>query len=203
MYTTDEELVKVYLDGDKENFDEIVNRYLKMIYNFIYRFVGNEKLAEDITQETFIKVWKNLKKFDTTKSFKTWVYSIAKNTAIDYLRKRKDIPISMFDNESGKNIIEDTLTDEELKADEIYIMAENKKQVESVLTKLSAIQKEVVILKYVNELSLSEVSEALNIPRETIKSHHRRALIKMKKLLEEKHAPKNWFGNRSRRKIES
>jgi len=190
MYTTDEELVKVYLDGDKENFDEIVNRYLKMIYNFIYRFVGNEKLAEDITQETFIKVWKNLKKFDTTKSFKTWVYSIAKNTAIDYLRKRKDIPISMFDNESGKNIIEDTLTDEELKADEIYIMAENKKQVESVLTKLSAIQKEVVILKYVNELSLSEVSEALNIPRETIKSHHRRALIKMKKLLEEKHAPK-------------
>jgi len=190
MHRTDGELIKDYLLGNKNDFDEIVNRYLKMIYNFVYRFTGNEKVAEDITQETFLKAWKNLKKFDLNKSFKTWIYSIAKNTAIDYLRKRKDIPISMFDNESGGNIIEDTLTDDELKADEIYIMAENKKQVESVLTKLSEIQKEVVILKYVNELSLTEVSDILNIPRETIKSHHRRALIKMKKLLEEKHAPK-------------
>ncbi len=190
MNKSDIEIIIKYLNGDKNSFTEIVNRYLKVIYNFIYRFVGNEKIAEDITQETFLKAWKNLKKFDATKSFKTWVFSIAKNTAIDYLRKKKDIPISMFDNDNGENIIEDTLTDEELKADEVYIMAENKKQVENVLTKLTPIQKEVVILKYVSELSLSEVSEIMNIPRETVKSHHRRALIKMKKLLEEKHAPK-------------
>ena len=190
MYTTDEELVKVYLDGDKENFDEIVNRYLKMIYNFIYRFVGNQKTAEDITQEVFLKVWKNIKKYNLEKSFKTWIFTVAKNTAIDFLRKRKDIPMSSFDNENGGNIIEDSLTDEELRADEIYIMAENKKLIENVLTKLTAIQKEIMIMKYVSGLSLFEVAEILQMSKDTVKSHHRRALLRMKKLLEGEHAPK-------------
>ncbi len=155
-----------------------------MIYNFSYRFVGNEKVAEDITQEVFLKAWKNIKKFNLEKSFKTWIFSIAKNTCIDYLRKRKDVPMSIFDSEDGGNFIEDNLTDEELKADEIFIQKEDKKKIEKTITKLSVIQKEVIVLKYVNEMSLSEVSEILQMPKNTVKSHHRRALIKIKKLLD-------------------
>ena len=191
MKKTDEEVVVDYLNGNKDSFTEIVNRYLKMIYNFSYRLTGNEKVAEDITQEVFLKAWKNLKKFDTTKSFKTWIFSITKNTCIDYLRKRKDVPMSLFESEDGGNIVKDNLTDEELKADEIFIQVEDKKKIEKIITKLSIIQKEVIILKYVNEMSLSEVSEVLQMSKDTVKSHHRRALIKMKKLLEAvSHAPK-------------
>ena len=187
MQKSDEKIIIDYLYGNKDAFTEIVNRYLKMIYNFAYRFVGNEKPAEDITQETFLKVWKNIKKFDIEKSFKTWIFSIAKNTCIDYLRKRKDIPMSTFDNDDGGNIIEDNLTDKELKADEIFIQVEDKKQLDRAMKELSVAQKEVIILKYVNEMSLSETAEIMNMPKDTVKSHHRRALIRMKKLL---NAPK-------------
>ena len=88
MKKSDNEIIIQYLNGDKDAFTEIVNRYLKLIYNFTYRLVGNEKVAEDISQEVFLKAWKNIKKFDLEKNFKTWIFSIAKNTAIDYLRKR-------------------------------------------------------------------------------------------------------------------
>ncbi len=183
MNKTDEQLVKDYLNGDKNSFTEIVNRYLKSIYNFSYRLIGGQKEAEDTTQEVFLKTWKNIKKFDTKKNFKTWVFSIAKNTCIDYLRKRKDIPMSMFDNEDGGNVIEDNLIDVELKADELFALAQNKKHIETIMSGLSITQKEVIVLKYVNEMSLSEVAEIMNIPTDTAKSHYRRALIKMRKLL--------------------
>lgn len=183
MEKTDEQLVEDYLLDDKSSFDEIVNRYIKMIYNFVYRLSGNEKEAEDITQEVFLKVWKNLKKFDREKSFKTWIFSIAKNTAIDYLRKKKDIPISFFDDEDGENFLENTLIDNEPLADKKIDIEYNKKEIEKVMQDLTMIQREVIILKYLNEMSLSEVAEILNISKDTVKSHHRRALIKMKKKL--------------------
>ena len=187
MQNSDEEIILEYLNGNKDSFDEIVSRYLKLIYNFVYRLIGNEKEAEDISQIVFLKTWKNIKKYNTEKSFKTWIFSIAKNTCIDYLRKSKDVPMSIFDNEDGGNILEDNLKDEEPKADEIFALAQNKKQVDIALTKLSIIQKEIIILKYVNEMSLSEIAEVINIPINTAKSHHRRALLKMKNLLD---APK-------------
>lgn len=189
MEKTDTQLIEDYLNGDKNVFDEIVNRYLKTIYNFVYRLVGNTKEAEDITQEVFLKVWKNLKKFDREKSFKTWIFSIAKNTAIDYLRKRKDIPISFFDDEDGENFLENTLIDNEPLANEKIDIEYNKKSIEKVMRDLTIIQREVIILKYLNEMSLSEVAEILNMSKDTVKSHHRRALIKMKKKLEP-NAPK-------------
>ena len=183
MNRTDEQLIKDYLSGDENAFTEIINRYLKLIYNFTYRLVGNKHSAEDISQEVFLKAWKNIKKFDSEKSFKTWIFSIAKNTSIDHLRKRKDIPISMFDNEDTGNVIEDNLKDEEPKADELFALAQNKEQVKKIVGELSIIQREVIILKYSNEMSLSEVAEIMKIPIDTAKSHHRRALIKMRKLI--------------------
>jgi RNA polymerase sigma-70 factor (ECF subfamily) len=181
MEKTDEQLVENYLEGDENSFNEIVNRYLKLIYNFAYRLVGNQKEAEDISQEIFLKVWKNLKKFNAKKSFRTWIFSIAKNTCIDHLRKRKDVPMSAFDNDDGGNVIEDTLVDEELKPDEIFALSQNKLNVEKIMEILTIVQKEVIVLKYMNEMSLSEVAEVMKIPIDTAKSHHRRALQKMRK----------------------
>jgi RNA polymerase sigma-70 factor (ECF subfamily) len=153
--------------------------------NFVYRLTGNQKEADDISQDVFLKTWKNIKKFDTKKSFRTWIFSIARNTAIDYLRKRKDVPISLFDSDDGGNVIEDTLMDKELKADEVFTLSENKIHIEKIMNELTIVQKQVILLKYMNEMSLSEVAEVMKIPLDTTKSHHRRAIIKLRK-----HAPK-------------
>ncbi|MFA6919366.1 MAG: sigma-70 family RNA polymerase sigma factor, partial [Patescibacteria group bacterium] len=92
----DEQLVQQYLSGDEKSLEVLIQKYLKPIYNFVYRYVGDMANAEDLTQEVFVKVWKNIKKFDRKKSFKTWIFCIAKNTAFDYLRKKKSIPLSNF-----------------------------------------------------------------------------------------------------------
>jgi len=187
MNDKDLELIKDYLDGNRLSFDELVEIYLKQVFNFAFRLIGSKRDSEDITQEVFLKIWKNLKKFDFDKSFKTWLFSIARNTCIDYLRKRKDIPMSFFDDEYEGNFIQDNLETDEPNSEEVIVFEENKKLIEDALKELSFVQKEIIIMKYVNELSLSEVAEIMNMPRETVKSHHRRGLLKMRHFL---NAPK-------------
>ena len=183
MLPNDNNLIQKYLDEGEIVFSEIVDVYLKSILNFSYKLVGNKKDAEDVTQEVFLKIWKNINKFEIEKSFKTWIFAITRNTCIDFLRKKKEIPISYFDDDMGNNVLEDNLLDEGLKPDEIFVNKESKELIENTLSKLSFIQKEVVVLRYMNEMSFDEISEVLNIPLNTIKSHHNRALIKMKSIL--------------------
>ena len=89
MDYSDEQLINNYLKGDEKSLEILIHRYLKPIYNFVYRYVNNKQEAEDVTQEVFVKTWRNLKKFKRNKSFKTWIFSIAKNTAIDSFKKKK------------------------------------------------------------------------------------------------------------------
>ncbi len=91
---SDENLVTDYLKGDKKALEILIGRYLKPIYNFLYRYTGDVAEAEDITQEAFVRAWKNIRKFDRNKKFKTWIFGIAKNAAIDFLRKKKPILFS-------------------------------------------------------------------------------------------------------------
>ncbi|MCX6790638.1 MAG: sigma-70 family RNA polymerase sigma factor, partial [Candidatus Gribaldobacteria bacterium] len=116
---SDEKLVKLYLGGDEKALEFLVSRYLRIIYTYVFRNIGDAKAAEDVTQEVFVKVWKNLKKFKTEKSFKTWIFTIAKNTSIDFLRKKKTIPFSKFENKLGENILTEKLVDPESRADEV------------------------------------------------------------------------------------
>ena len=91
---SDEHLVSKYLSGEKEALEILIRRYLKPVYGFVYKYTGGVSETEDISQDVFIKVWKNLKKFDQVKNFKTWLFTIAKNTTLDFLRKKKMIPFS-------------------------------------------------------------------------------------------------------------
>src|SRR3989344_2314066 len=111
MNKSDHELISNYLNGDQESLEVLIRGYLKPIYSFVYGYAGNSQNAEDIAQETFVKAWRNLKKFDQGKSFKTWIFQIAKNTAIDFFKKKKAIPFSEFENEDGENTITETLAD--------------------------------------------------------------------------------------------
>src|SRR3989338_5537868 len=93
---TDEQLVKSYLKGDEKALEELVRRYLPVIYNFSRKYTGDPDNASDIAQEVFVKVWKNLKKFDTSKNFKAWLFTVAKHTALDWLKKKNALPFSLL-----------------------------------------------------------------------------------------------------------
>ncbi len=158
----------------------MVKRYLKPIYSFIYRNIGNPEAAEDITQETFVKVWKNLKKpalspskgFDSKKGkFSTWIFTIAKNASIDFLRKKKRIvPLDL--NEP---------IDCEISPEQKAYNKSKENFLTNVLTQLSPKYKEVLVLRYQKNFTFRKIAEELGKPVNTIKSWHRRGLLALRK----------------------
>jgi RNA polymerase sigma-70 factor (ECF subfamily) len=182
---SDVQLVSNYLKGDKESLGFLIKRYLKQIYNFVCHYVGNTADAEDITQEIFVRMWRNIKKFDRQKNFKTWIFSIAKNASIDFLRKKKNIPFSEFEDEEGGNAIIDTLVDPAPLPDEIIERADAAHLLNSALEKISPKYRVVLFLRYNDHFTFREIAESLGEPLETIKSRHGRALIALRKILAE------------------
>lgn len=179
--STDKELVKKYLNGDETSLGLLVERYLTPVYRFAYGYVRDKDIAEDITQETFVKVWKHLKKFDTSKPFKTWVLTIVKRTALDHLRKKKLVPFSTFDTESGGNSVVDTLADTAPSIIEQLSQEEDKNTVIKMLNSLSDKYRHVLHLRYYAGLNFREIGERLGESLNTVKSRHRRALASLKK----------------------
>ena len=111
MAETDKQLVYNYINGDGKVLEKLISRYLKPVYNFVYRISNSQQDAEDITQETFIKVWQKIKKYNPDKNFKTWLFTIARNTAVDWLRKKRNLVFSDFENSQGENYLENALND--------------------------------------------------------------------------------------------
>lgn len=183
MDYSDRQLVTNYLAGDEKSLEVLIKRYLKPIYSFVYRYVGNGQEAEDITQEVFVKIWRNLKKFDQNKNFKTWIFSIAKNTSINWLRKKKAIPFSNFENEEGENMLAETLADPAPLPNEILEQAGIAKILNVAINKLNPKYRMVLFLYYNDHFTFREIAEILDEPINTIKSRHRRALILLKRLL--------------------
>lgn len=176
------QIVEKIISGDEESFAEIVKIYLNQIYNFVYRLTGDRDAAEDLTQETFVKCWKNLKRFDQNKSFKTWLFTIAKNTAFDWLKKKKEIPFSTFTDEEGENWLEN-VADENILPDEILERANLAEELDEILQKLPPHYRAILLLHYKEDFSLHEISEILGEPYNTIKSRHQRGLGKLRELL--------------------
>ena len=179
----DEILARKYLTGDEQSLELLIRQYLKPIYSFVCRYAGNSHEAEDITQEIFVRVWRNLKKFDQNKSFKTWIFSIAKNASLDFLKKKKAIPFSEFDTEEGGNRITETLADPSPLPLELLEKAGMAKMLNVAMEKLSPQYRMVLFLRYNDHFNFREIAESLDEPLNTVKSRHRRALIKLKKLL--------------------
>ena len=176
---TDEELVGRYVSGDKKSLEFLISRYLKQIYNFSYGYVSNTQDAEDITQETFVKVWRNIKKFNKSKKFKTWIFEIAKNTSIDFCRKKKTVPFSRFEDESGRNRLVEGLADERMDID--FIDKDMRRLLRSSVDSLPPKYKKIVDLR-LNDYTFKEIADKLNEPINTVKSIYRRAMIKLKKM---------------------
>lgn len=175
----DKQLVSDFLSGDDTSFEQLVQKYTSPLYNFIFQFTRDQHGAEDLVQETFIKVWKHIKRFDQKKSFKTWIFTIAKNTTYDYFKKKKSIPFSSFVDEEGKSTLE-AVDENTLLPDEILEKAERVEDLERVLEKIPELYRALLVLAYREDFSLMEIASILGEPYNTIKSRHQRAIKLLK-----------------------
>ncbi len=184
MEKTDDELISEYQAGDESAFNVLTERYLNSIYRFTYHMTNNQSEAEDITQETFVKVWKNLHRYKMTNTFKSLIFTIAKNTTLDHLRKKKIPVFSSFEDRDGKNILIDTLSDPETLPANLIEKAEQKGILNECLQQLNPEDREILILHYQDEFTFDTIGKMLKKPLNTIKSRHRRSLAKIRKFLE-------------------
>jgi RNA polymerase sigma-70 factor (ECF subfamily) len=179
---SDEDLIFEYINGVDDSFKVLVDRYIASIYNFSIRFVGND-YANDITQDVFLRVWKNIRKFNHKKAnFKTWLFTIARNTITDYLRKKKSISFSSLNTEEEN--FEETIEDEVILPDEAMSKLEDKEFLNKLLDEIPGRYKEVLILYYQECMTFNEIGQLLDKPLNTVKSYHYRALSLLRKLIE-------------------
>lgn len=177
----DSTLVRSYLDGNEIAFKKLLDKYLRSIYGFLYYLTRDSSAVEDLAQETFVKVWKNLRRFDPEKSFKTWLFAIAKNTALDYLKKKKTTPFSFFEDEDGNSKLEN-IPEEAIWPDEILERKDATRETELLLENIPDKYRIILTLHYKEDFSLAEIAEILGRPYNTVKAYHGRALVKLKEV---------------------
>lgn len=181
---SDEELIKRFQDDDFRAYDIIVNRYKDQLLNFAYRFLGNIEEAEDIVQETFLRLYRNKHAYRQIAKFSTWIYTIAGNLAKTELRKRKRrkvVSISDMGFEDKEYEIEDEMANTERDAN--WSLTENI--VQKAINELPARFKEVIVLRDIQELSYEEIGSILHIPLGTVKSRVNRARLKLQSKLKD------------------
>ena len=173
---TDERLIKQFQDGDRHAFDELVKRYKDRLHNFVCIYLNNQTLAEDVVQETMIKLYTHKHYYKPIAKFSTWIYTIAKNLALTELRKNKRKRTESMWNDRGELI--------EVKSNEESL--ENKIQNELAVEELNRCLDEIpenfriaVVLRDFQELSYQEISKILEIPIGTIKSRINRGRIQL------------------------
>ncbi len=181
---TDAELVALTLQ-DREIFSYLVNRYEAKLFRYIRRFTGvSIECAEDILQEAFIKIYRNLNDFDTDLSFSSWVYRIAHNEAINHLKKANGhltVPLETDDKDALSliNILEsETDIPKELDKKDL------RKKVQKVVSMLSPDFREMLILRYLEEKDYKEISDILKKPMGTVATLINRAKVQFKQIAE-------------------
>ena len=183
VHISDEELIERFQNGDLYAFDLIVRRYKDQLLNFAFRFLGNLEEAEDVVQETFLRLYRNKKAYRQIAKFSTWLYTITSNLAKTELRKRKRrrlVSISDMGYDDKEYEIEDQRANTERDVDSIM----HEKLIQEAIQELSPRFREVIILRDVQELSYEEVGEILKIPLGTVKSRVNRARLKLQSKLQ-------------------
>jgi RNA polymerase sigma-70 factor (ECF subfamily) len=163
--------IKQVKKGDQNAFGEIVEIYKNKVYQICYRMLGNRHEAEDAAQEAFIRAFVNINTFNQDLKFSTWLFRIATNLCIDKIRKKKpdyylDAEVSGTD---GLNLYSQIASETELPEDELETL-ELQEEVQKEILKLPDKYRTVIVLKYIEELSLNEISQILNLPLGTVKT---------------------------------
>jgi RNA polymerase sigma-70 factor (ECF subfamily) len=171
-------LVRQAMAGRRQAFNDLVECYQRRLYNYCYRMVGNADDASDVTQEAFVRAWRNLGGFRAGEPFSPWLYRIAHNLCVDHLR-RKPTALSLdVEMEEGRDPA-DTAESPESALES----SETRRAIQSAIADLPEKYRAVMLLRHGQGMSLDEISEALGLPLNTVKVHLFRAREQMRSRL--------------------
>ncbi|HEY0006347.1 MAG TPA: sigma-70 family RNA polymerase sigma factor [Pyrinomonadaceae bacterium] len=169
------ELVLRAISGREDGFEELVRRYQRPIAAYVYRMVGNYESSLDLTQEVFIKVYGSLERYRPEYKFSTWIYKIAHNAAVDYLRRhavREQAITSETESGEERDL---PIADARLTPEQEYAGRERREEIESVVQQLPAAYRELILLRHSHDLSYDEIAEVTGLPLGTVKNRLFRA----------------------------
>ena len=177
---TDQEVVAAATAGEEAAYRELVRRYERPVFTLIYRMVRNRELAEDLSQETFIKVLNALASYRPEYKFSSWVFKIANNAAIDHLRRRELDTLSLEGSPHADTAekIEATALQIGEKAESALDAVANKElggEIEQAIARLRPEYRTCILLRHVDGRPYEEIAEILNLPLGTVKTYIHRA----------------------------
>lgn len=171
---TDESLLTAYIDGDRQAFAALLERYRAELHGFLARFLGSSAAADDVFQETFLQVHLAASTFDSTRNFKPWLFTIAANKARDWHRRQKRRRAASLDAPIGGDPDGTRMVDLMQSKDEVpsHLLenSEMRSRVKDVIDAMPALYREVLQLNYFQKMSYQQIAEVLGIPLGTVKS---------------------------------
>ncbi|MEM9996570.1 MAG: sigma-70 family RNA polymerase sigma factor [Bacteroidota bacterium] len=182
----DRALVTQALGGDQRAYETLVGKYQGALRRHVGRMVRNQREVEDLVQEAFIKAFSSLASYSPSFAFSTWLYKIATNHTIDYLRKKKlptfsiDKPIQAKDGE-----VRYELPDQTYRPDQHVVQDQRRELIEAAIEQLPEKYHRVIVMRHQQELSYEEIAEALDLPLGTVKAHIFRARAQLYKFLKD------------------
>jgi RNA polymerase sigma factor (sigma-70 family) len=180
----DYELVKTALKGDEKAFARLLTRYKDAIYFMLLKMVNNRSDAEDLTLEAFGKAFKSLHQYSPTYAFSTWLFKIASNNCIDFLRKKKGVQILIDSKEPNENSDQIKLKSKDPNPEERLIRQQKAILLRNVVRKLKPRYQTLVELRYFKEYSYEEIAKELDLPLGTVKAQLFRAREMLFKMIE-------------------
>tara|TARA_Y200000002_G_scaffold383285_1_gene404839 strand:+ start:396 stop:1016 length:621 start_codon:yes stop_codon:yes gene_type:complete len=171
----DDHWVVLAVKGDEKAYSELTQKYQKPLYFHVCKMIRNPDFTEDLVQDIFLKAFKSLKSYKNDYAFSTWLYRIATNHTIDYLRKKKLETLSIHADDSDDTHATIQLVDVDSFTDEPMIRRERKNKVHEAIDQLSEKYREVILKRHIEEKSYQEIAEEMEIPLGTVKAHIFRA----------------------------
>lgn len=177
----DSELVTFILRRHKQNYQEIIDRYHRKLFSYIYRLVRNKEEAEDILQNVFVKAFKNLVSFDTTKKFSPWIYRIAHNEAVNFLKRRSKKHFISWEDMANENKSE--ARSEEKSPFDAWITKESGAEVRRAMRMLPDKYREILEMRYFQEKTYAEIGKKIKKPVNTVGTLLSRAKHKLLQII--------------------
>ena len=182
----DNVLIQQYLEGDNSAFETLLARYKQRIYSFIYSKIRDRELADDVFQDTFIKVVKNLKKgsYNEKGRFLSWVMRIAHNLIVDHFRRKQRMPV--YDSRDSERDVFYRISEPSLNIESLLINDQIKEDLNALLLELPQNQLEVLRMRLYQDMSFKEIAERTNVSINTSLGRMRYGLINLRKLIEDR-----------------
>ena len=185
----DEALMLMYQKGNVRAFEVLLERHRKPVFNFIYRFVRSRDVAEDLLQDTFLRVIKGANNYQRKATFTTWLYTIARNLCVDRSRRQKHRKHASLDQPMTKSEDAGTLLDvvagDEMPSDRKAISRQLHQAMQEAIGRLSEEQREVFLMREFLSMPFKQIADVVGVPENTVKSRMRYALEKLRLELDE------------------